>query len=100
MNDMTVTIAINVLKKLVLEGTTIPSTELSEAIDTVLKEVESKKYTAEDMEAFAEWSSKCKWFYDDDGKWYQEEAKWIDNEPVGFSTTQLRELWEQGRRAK
>ena len=63
-------------------------------------EIEKPSYTAQDMEAFAEWTSKSKWFYDDDGKWYQEEARWVDNEPVGFSTLQLRELWEQERRAK
>jgi len=55
-------------------------------------------YTAEETQDFAEWSSKCKWFYDDDGKWYNEEAKWIDNEPVGFTTAQLRELWEKERK--
>ena len=54
-------------------------------------ELDQKSYTPAEMEAFAEWSSKSKWFYDDDGKWYQEEEKWIDNEPVGFTTTQLRE---------
>lgn len=52
MSDMTVTIAINVLKKLVLEGTTIPSTELSEAIDTVVAELEKELPLETKLEMF------------------------------------------------
>lgn len=67
------------------------------ALKVGFEEGAKNMYSEQDMEAFAEWTSKCKWFYDDDGKWYNEEAKWIDNEPVGFTTVKLREIWEKER---
>jgi len=65
-----------------------------EAIDTVVEALEKPTYTAEDMEAFAEWCSVNKWNYDVVNK------EWVqygigENNDWFLSHIELRELWEQ-----
>ena len=65
------------------------------AIDTVVNELEKPTYTAEDMEAFAEWTAIIQWIYDPTDKcWFQKHSTETK------TTTKLRELWEQERREK
>lgn len=75
-------------------GEQISPSPIKEAIDTVVSEVETKNYTAEDMEAFAEWCSKNKWY-----AFGQEEHMWYNyTKQITKTTTQLRELWEKERK--
>lgn len=64
----------------------------SPAVWEALKE---RTYTAEDMEAFAEWTAFMQWIYDHTDKcWFQKHSS------ETITTAQLRELWEQERREK
>lgn len=67
---------------------------VSDAIDTVVKEVEKPAYTAEETQDFAEWCSKNKWY-----AFGQEEHMWYNyTKQITKTTTQLRELWEKERK--
>lgn len=59
------------------------------AIDTVVNELEKPTYTAEDMEAFAEWCDKSLYAF------HHKSRIWVSY-GMGrrITTAQLRELWE------
>ena len=63
---------------------------LAEAIDTVVAELEKPTYTAEDMEAFAEWI---------DINGYKQILKGVWHRDISYqqkmTTTQLRNQWEE-----
>lgn len=63
---------------------------LADAIDTVVAELEKPTYTAEDMEAFAEWI---------DINGYKQILKGVWNRDISYqqkmTTTQLRNQWEE-----
>ena len=63
-----------------------------EAIDTVVAELEKPTYTAQDMEAFAEWCSENGWSIS------IKKHRWVNDNGEGINTAQLREMWEQERR--
>ena len=49
-------------------------------------------YTAQDMEAFAEWTAFMQWIYDPTDKcWFQKHSR------ETIATAQLREIWEKER---
>lgn len=53
-------------------------------------EIEKPSYTAQDMEAFAEWCALMEWIYDPTDKvWFQKYSTETK------TTAQLRKLWEQ-----
>lgn len=69
-----------------------------EAIDTVVKAFEKPTYTAEDMEAFAEWCSFKYEFNPFFNKWRKSDQTFkhfVDNIDNAPTTIQLREMWEQ-----
>ena len=68
--------------------------EWNKAIDTVVAEVEKPTYTAQDMEAFAEWCSENGWSIS------IKKHRWVNDNGEGINTAQLREQWEQERREK
>lgn len=60
-----------------------------------LSNKKDRLYTAEDMQDFAEWTAFMQWIYDPTDKtWFQKHSTETK------TTAQLRELWEQERRAK
>lgn len=63
--------------------------EDEEAINTVVNELEKPTYTAEDMEAFAEWCDKSLYAF------HHKSRIWVSY-GMGrrITTAQLRELWE------
>ena len=76
------------------KGDFVDDYKLCEAIDTVVKELEKPTYTAEDMEAFAEWCSENGWSIS------IKKHRWVNDNGEGINTAQLREMWEQERREK
>ena len=83
--------AIEVLKEAKYIGSDKYATDydkrMNEAIDTVVAEVETKNYTAEDMEAFAEFL-------------IGRNTAWITELERNETAKTLIELWEKERRAK
>ena len=82
-----------------------PIGDLVELIDKIIDvyissnmrttEPETPKYTAEDMEAFAEWTAIMQWIYDPTDKcWFQKHSTETK------ITIKLRKLWEQERRQR
>lgn len=72
----------------------ISPSPIKEAIDTVVSEVEKPTYTVDDMEAFAEWCADSLYEYIGGNRWKSYDLNRI------ATTAQLREMWEQERRAK
>ena len=58
------------------------------------EEVEKHTYTAQDMEAFAEWCSENGWNIS------IKKHRWVNDNGEGIFTKQLCEMWEQERREK
>lgn len=85
--------AIGVLKDY-RKGDFVGDNDFCEAIDTVVSEVEKPTYTVDDMEAFAEWCADSLYEYIGGNRWKSYDLNRI------ATTAQLREMWEQERRAK
>ena len=70
----------------------IPLHNSTDDWDAMVKQIsELKAKMAEDMEAFAEWCSKNKWY-----AFGQEEHMWYNyTKQITKTTSQLRELWEE-----
>lgn len=82
--------AIGVLKDY-RKGDFVGDTNLCEAIDTVVSEVETKKYTAEDMQSFFSWAINNGWSYGELTElWYNDEE-----EIEVFSIEDVLKLWEE-----
>ena len=61
----------------------------------ILSSKKDRLYTAEDMQDFAEWTAIMQWIYDPTDKcWFQKHSSETK------TTTQLREMWENERRAE
>jgi hypothetical protein len=69
--------------------------EACEVIDTAVEELEKPTYSAQDMEAFAEWCDDLSLYYHSavDNIWIK-----MGDEGERFTTAQLLELWKQERK--
>ena len=82
--------AIEVLKDY-RKGDFVDDNKFCEAIDTVVAEVETKTYTAEDMQSFFSWAINNGWFYGELTElWYNDEE-----EIEVFSIEDVLKLWEE-----
>jgi hypothetical protein len=76
--------------------------DLTEAIDTVIAEVEKPKYMADDMEAFLLWASDNGWFYGRLTEMWHNYAEIDINADYDtskrYSIKEVLKIWEQQRK--